>query len=110
MAITNGEIILRESLELLKKGILKPTGRVFVQELPDGSKIELPEPEPIHTYNGWKELGYQVKKGEHAKAQFPIWKYKGQKNEETGEDENGKCYQRKAFWFTFDQVEKAVSA
>ena len=80
------------------------------QELPDGSKIELPEPEPIHTYNGWKELGYQVKKGEHAKAQFPIWKYKGQKNEETGEEEGGKCYQRKAFWFTFDQVEKAVSA
>ena len=89
MAITNGEIILRESLELLKQGVLKPTGRVFIQELPDGSKIELPEPEPIHTYNGWKELGYQVKKGEHAKAQFPIWKYKGQKNEETGEEEGG---------------------
>ena len=110
MAITNGEIILRESLELLKKGVLKPTGRVFFKELPDGSKIELPEPEPIHTYNGWKELGYQVKRGEHAKAQFPIWKYKGQKNEETGEEENGRCYQRKAFWFTFDQVEKVVIA
>ena len=102
----NSEIILQESLELLKQGVLKPTGRVFVQELPDGSKVELPEPEPIHTYNGWKDLGYQVKKGEHAKATFPVWKWKGQKNEETGEEEGGTCYQRKAFWFTFDQVEK----
>jgi len=109
MAMTNGEIILRESLELLKQGVLKPTGRMFKQELPDGSEIEIPEPEPIHTYNGWKDLGYQVKKGEHAKAQFPIWKYKGQKDEE-GKEIGGKCYQHKAFWFTFDQVEKTVGA
>ncbi len=110
--MTNSEIILRESLELMKNGILKPTGRLFVQELPDGSKIELPEPEPIHTYNGWKDMGYQVKKGEHAKATFPIWKYSGKKSEEAKEDEakeeetGGKCWMRKAFWFTFDQVEK----
>ena len=110
MAITNGEIILRESLELMKQGILKATGRVFIQEMPDGSKIELPEPEPIHTYNGWKDLGYQVKKGEHAKAQFVIWKYHGKKDEETGEETGGRCFQKKASWFTFDQVEKAVSA
>ena len=106
MAITNVQIIMNQSIELMQQGILKPTGRVLVVETADGSKIELPEPEPIHTYNGWKELGYQVKKGEHAKAQFPIWKWKGQKNEETGEEEGGSCYQRKAFWFTFDQVEK----
>ena len=105
MATTNGEIIMRESLELMKQGVLKSTGRMLVQELPDGQKIEIPEPEAIHTYNGWKELGFQVKKGEHAKAQFPIWKWKGQKDEETGEVTGGTCYQRKAFWFTFDQVE-----
>lgn len=111
--MTNSEIILRESLELMKNGILKATGRVFVQELPDGQRVELPEPEPIHTYNGWKDLGYQVKKGEHAKATFPIWKYSGKKGEEAkseevnGEEESGgKCWMRKAFWFTFDQVEK----
>jgi hypothetical protein len=60
----------------------------------------------IHTYNGWKELGYQVKKGQHAIATFPIWKYSGKKDEETGEEVGGKCYQRKAFWFTADQVER----
>jgi hypothetical protein len=106
MAITNAEIIFRASQELLKQGILKPTGRMFVQELPDGNRIEVPEAEPIHTYNGWKDLGYQVKKGEHAKAQFTIWKYKGKKDEETGEETNGRCFQKKASWFTFDQVEK----
>ena len=109
MAITNQQIILTESLRLMAEGVLKPTGRVFIRELDDGTKQELPEPEPIHTYNGWKELGYQVKKGEHAKAQFPIWKWKGQKDEETGEEAGGKCYQRKAFWFTFDQVEKVTA-
>lgn len=104
--MTNSEIILRESLALVKTGVLKTTGRVFTQELPDGSKVELPEPEPIHTYNGWKELGYQVKKGEHAKATFPIWKYSGKQDEETGEESEGRCWLRKSFWFTFDQVEK----
>lgn len=104
--MTNIEIILRESLELMKQGVLKPTGRIFVQELPDGSKVELPEPEQIHTYNGWKDLGYQVKRGEHAKATFPIWKYSGKKDEETGEQTDGHCFLKKSFWFTFDQVEK----
>ena len=104
--MTNIEIILRESLELMKQVVLKPTGRVFVQELPDGSKVELPEPEQIHTYNGWKDLGYQVKRGEHAKATFPIWKYSGKKDEETGEQTDGHCFLKKSFWFTFDQVEK----
>lgn len=97
MATTNAEIILRESLNLVNQGVLKTTGRVFVQELP--------EPEPIHTYNGWQDLGYQVKKGEKAKASFPIWKWAGKKDEETGQ-ESGRCWQRKAFWFTADQVEK----
>ncbi len=35
-----------------------------MKKLPDGSLIEVPEPETIHTYNGWKALGYQVRKGE----------------------------------------------
>ena len=110
MATTNAQIILQASLALMAEGVLKPTGRVFVQKMDDGTEIELPEPEPIHTYNGWKELGYQVKKGQHAIATFPIWKYSGKKDEETGEETGGKCYQRKAFWFTFDQVEKVASA
>ena len=108
MAITNAQIILQASLALMAQGVLKPTGRVFIRKMDDGTEVELPEPEPIHTYNGWLELGYRVKKGQHAIASFPIWKYSGKKDEETGEETGGKCYQRKAFWFTFDQVEKVV--
>ena len=106
MATTNAQIIMNASIELMKQGILKTSGRVLKQILPDGSEIEIPEPEAIHTYNGWKERGYQVKKGEHAKACFPIWKWAGKKDEETGEEIGGKCFQKKSFWFTFDQVEK----
>ena len=106
MAITNVQIVMNQSIELMQQGVLKPTGRMLIFEAPDGSKTEIPEPEPIHTYNGWQQLGFQVKKGEHAKAQFPIWKWRGQKNEETEEEENGKCYKCKAFWFTRDQVEQ----
>ena len=47
MAMTNSEIILQESLELMKQGVLKSTGQVLVYELPDGTKVEIPEPEPI---------------------------------------------------------------
>lgn len=61
--MTNGEIIFRNSIELMKQGVLKPTGRIYTMTLDDGSEIQVPEVEPIHTYNGWKDLGYQVKKG-----------------------------------------------
>ena len=108
MAMTNDEIIFKQSLELVKQGIIKTTGRTLIQELPDGTKVEVPEPEPIHTFNGWKDLGYTVKKGEHAKAKFQIWKYTGQKDEEGNEQKDGgHCFLKTAFWFTFDQVEKA---
>lgn len=110
MAITNVEIIRTQQLELLAQGVLKPTGRIITVEMPDGSVQQFPEVEPIHTYNGWKELGYQVKKGEHAKATFAIWRYTGEKDEEGHKvKDGGHCFQKKAFWFTFDQVEKAVS-
>ena len=45
-------------------------------------------PELIHTYQKWKELGYQVRRGEKAIAKFPIWKYVSCKNEETKETDN----------------------
>lgn len=103
--MTNMEIIMRASMDLMKQGIIKPSGRILTQELPDGTKIEVHEPEAIHTYNGWKDRGYQVKRGEHAKATFTIWKYTGKKDEETGDVEKGHCFPKKSFWFTFDQVE-----
>lgn len=110
MALTNSQIILQNALQLMEQGILKGSGEMAVQELPDGTKIEIELPEVIHTYNGWKERGYQVRRGQKAKATFTIWRYIGKKvqDEESGELEevDGKCIPKKSSWFTFDQVEK----
>lgn len=73
----------------------------------DGEKITMMEPEPIHTYTKWKELGYQVQKGEKAITSFMIWKYaikKGQEQEQESKDtesnENkGKMFMKKASFF-----------
>ena len=51
--MTNNEIIYRTSVQFVEEGILDMV-------LVDGMEM----PEPIHTFNGWKELGYSVKKGE----------------------------------------------
>lgn len=110
--MTNAQIIFNESMELMKAGIIGTTGRTFVFEDADGNKKEIQEPEPLHTFARWKELGYIVKKGQHAKATIYIWKTgKGKKEEDpnaNGESspEKMKMFMKKAFFFTFDQVEK----
>jgi hypothetical protein len=109
--MTNAQIIFNESMELMKAGIIGTTGRVFVYEDQNGEKHEVQEPEPLHTFAKWKEYGYSVKKGEHAKAAFYIWKAgkgKAAKEEDPNADGNEelKMFMKKAFFFTFDQVEK----
>lgn len=69
--MTNEMIILDESFRLMEAGILSGSGEFG--ETIDGRKVELPE--AIHTFAGWKALGYSVKKGEHAIAKFSIWKH-----------------------------------
>ena len=70
MAITNAMIILNAQMELMAQGKIGTTGRMIRVQFADGEQ-EIPEPEPIHTYQHWKENGYQVRKGEHAVASFP---------------------------------------
>lgn len=73
-------------------------------------KILLGIQEEIHTFERWKALGFSVKKGEKAKAKFPIWKY-GEKSVET--EKNGKkeekkrsyCFLKMSSFFTENQVE-----
>ena len=102
---------MNESINLLEAGIIKGTGRMFKATVvdADGNETEklVEEPEAIHTYATWKQLGYQVKKGQKAKASFTIWKHvAGKKNEETGEESESKMFMKKASFFTFEQVEK----
>ncbi len=108
--ITNHEIITRARMELLEAGKIGTTGRTFVVELPDGETKTFPEPEEIHTYQHWKTLGYQVRKGEKAIAELMIWKYSQRKTstEETEETsgKSGKCFMKRSFFFSAGQVDK----
>ena len=106
--MTNADIIFTQSQELMKEGILEPTGRTFKAVIinADGEEEEviMEEAEPIHTYAGWKERGYQVQKGEKAIAQFTIWKHVTKKAEVEGEQDEQKMFMKKASWFKFSQV------
>ena len=110
--MTNAQIIFQTSLELMEEGIIKGTGRMMEALIVDKdgneTKQMVEEPEAIHTYAIWKQLGFQVKKGEKAKASFTIWKYvEGKKQEEESDQEpESKMFMKKAHFFTIDQVEK----
>ena len=116
--MTNAQIILHESLSLMEQGILKGSGQFAEVETAEGTMtIELPE--VIHTFQGWKQLGYSVKKGEKSSIKFPIWKHttkmlktdtdsaelnkmNQQINEQGGQTN---MFMKTAAWFTFSQVE-----
>ena len=72
--MTNEKIILNESFRLMEEGILKGSGK-FVKIATENGVEEVELPEEIHTYNGWKSRGYQVKKGEKSTIKFSIWKH-----------------------------------
>ena len=108
--MTNNMIIFWESVKLMDEGILKGTGRKVVVANPQGFPVEVEEPETIHTFAAWKELGYSVKKGQHAVAQITIWKgaekpLKDKDGKELDEKEL-KMFRKQAYFFKFDQVEK----
>lgn len=102
--MTNSEIIERTSNALMEAGILKPIKQIEVQT-ENGTKL-MDIPEPIHTFQGWRELGYTVRKGEHAVAKFPIWKHTVKKAKQEGEHDISKMFMQTAAWFTAAQVDK----
>lgn len=109
--MTNATIILNESVKLMEQGKLKGTGEYVTVEI-NGAPKQIEMPEAIHTFNGWKQLGFKVKKGEHSEIKFPIWKYteKAKKPEEmTGnplEDEPvSNMFMKLSAFFTAAQVE-----
>ena len=116
--MTNEQIILNNSLSLMEQGILKGSGHFAQIETEEGTKtIELPE--EIHTFQGWKTLGYSVKKGEKSSIKFPIWKHTTKMlKTDTGNAELDKMNQqineqggqtnmfmKMSAWFTAAQVE-----
>lgn len=103
--MTNEQIIFNNSIELMDAGIIRSTGRTIIVEDENGQKTEMQEPEPIHTYQAWKQLGYQVQRGQKAKASFLIWKHTVKKAKQEQDEDEEKMFMTKAFFFTFDQVE-----
>lgn len=108
--MTNAMIIMMESVKLLEAGVIGSTGRTFTVTDADGSERVLQEPEPIHTFAHWKDLGFSVKKGEHAVAKFPIWKgaesvVKDEDGNETDEKKT-RMFMKTACFFTAAQVER----
>ena len=59
--MTNNEIIFWESYELMKQGKIKGTGRIIEMETENG-RVQVEEPEALHTFAAWKQLGYVSRK------------------------------------------------
>ena len=106
--MTNAQIIFMESCRLMEEGVIGTTGRKLLMDMPDGTTKEFMEPEPIHTYNTWKALGYQVRKGEKNIASFTIWKARTKKGEATGDEEGQeetRMFMKTAHFFKISQCE-----
>ena len=85
--MSNNEIIMANTVFLINEG-------------------KLTEDDTIHTYEGWKSLGFQVKKGEKSTIKFAIWKQVTKKRKDK-ETEQTKFILVNTAWFTQMQVEKA---
>ena len=118
MAMTNEMIILMQSIKLMEEGVLRGTGKYIEIENEDGTKSKFELPEEIHTYEKWKSLGYQVRKGEKSTIKFDVWYFQKPKKKapdaETSKNEqtrnSGKCWMRLTSFFTIDQVDKRKEA
>jgi antirestriction protein ArdC len=96
----------------MEEGTLKGTGKYITVKYEDGTTATIEQPEEIHTFNGWKERGYSVKKGEKAKAKIAIWKYTEKQKPEEEKTGNpiedapvSHMFMKLSAFFTFEQVE-----
>lgn len=103
--MTNEMIILNARFDLMEEGILQGTGNIIEVEDENGKKKQIEEPEQIHTYQGWKSLNRQVKRGEKSIATIQIWKHTTKKSKAEDEDDQEKMFLTKAFFFRENQTE-----
>lgn len=99
--MTNEQIVMIERINAMKNGKIGTTGRMLTTEKGE----QIPEPEELHTFQAWKELGYSVKKGEHATVTTKLWKKRTKKDDEDEKEYDGNFYLCKAFLFSPKQVE-----
>ena len=112
--MTNAQIIFNERINLLNAGKIAATGRILEVVDNSGKKSQIPEPEEIHTYSAWRQLGFQVKRGQKAVSKFPIWKHvvkakpegeKGTTEGEPSEPEAARMFLKVSAFFSRSQVE-----
>lgn len=97
--MTNDEIIFTAAVGL---GLLTEEE---VEEIFEEGGYEL----PLHTYAGWKDRGYQVKKGEKAVAKVLLWKPRPKRKkmgEEVAEEDKMKFLMVNSALFSKAQIEK----
>lgn len=107
--MTNNEIIFAERMNLMEKGIIKGTGKFFIAKDEDGNEKGFEIPAEIHTFKGWKEQGYIVKKGEKSNIKIKIWKHtivRNKSEDDSTEVEEEKMFMKLSAFFTPEQVEK----
>lgn len=108
--MTNAQIVSNAQDALLRAGKIKLTGRVLRAVDGAGNEINVPEAEPIHTYQTWKELGFQVQRGEKAVCKLHIWKHttRKAKTEDGKEGETvSHMFMTSAAFFAMHQVQPA---
>lgn len=71
--------------------------------------------EDAHTFAHWKQLGYCVRKGEHAAFSAVIWKAASRKRKGaeiilTDEENKPVMFRKKAYFFTASQVDALATA
>ena len=96
----NEEAIMQMRVNLMRNRQIGTTGRKMMWHDVDGNEIEIDEPAEIHTYTGWKKLGYQVPTGTRAKIFIPIW------NSITLGDGSTSMMQSNRAFFTPEQVQR----
>lgn len=117
--MTNSQIIFNQQIKLMEQGKINGTGRMITVQDSEGNKKQIQEPEAIHTYAMWKQLGYQVKKGQKAVASFTIWKHTSKKEEMEvtytdgtkgiEEVDNSRMFMKLSSFFSASQVEKITA-
>lgn len=111
--MTNEQIIFAEAQRLAEEGVINYTGRTFEATDGAGNKITVKETEDLHTFKIWKDLGFQVQKGQKAVAKIRIWKHSGAKQESMTDSngneveyvDHGRMFMKVAAFFSRSQVE-----
>lgn len=72
--------------------------------------------EDAHTFAHWKQLGYSVRKGEHAAFSAVIWKYASKRkaakvaNSDEEQPTEVSMFMKRAYFFTASQVDALATA